>query len=77
MPRFYFHTKDGQLLCDDDGTELPDVERAKGEALTFLGELLRNNPGTVLRTGTFQIIVADKARNPQFTVEVSIQLAPI
>ena len=33
MPRFYFHVRrDGELLLDDEGTDLPDLAAAKREA---------------------------------------------
>jgi hypothetical protein len=38
MPRFYFDFENGGTTIDDDGEEFPDIERAKIEAITSLGE---------------------------------------
>ena len=43
MGRFYFHLKDGdELIHDDEGIELPNVEAATREALLSARELLAN-----------------------------------
>ena len=34
MPRFFFHIIDDLVINDDEGIELPDVEAARGTALT-------------------------------------------
>jgi hypothetical protein len=33
MPRFFFHLRDDLDVPDDEGTELPDVESARQQAL--------------------------------------------
>ena len=45
MPRFYFHIRDAP---DQEGTELPDIERARQEAICIAGELLRDGIGKVI-----------------------------
>jgi hypothetical protein len=42
MPRFFFDITDsGRSNQDDEGTELPDLRRAREEALATLGEIAR------------------------------------
>ena len=41
MPRFFFHVRDGYDEPDTDGTELPDIYTAQGQAIQMAGELLR------------------------------------
>jgi hypothetical protein len=41
MPIYYFHIRDGdQLEVDPDGTELPDLNAARVEALKVAQELM-------------------------------------
>ena len=43
MPRFYFDVTDtGRTYPDPEGTELPDLERARAEALATLGGIARD-----------------------------------
>lgn len=42
MPRYYFHTRDGDHVeLDDEGTELPDDQSAKDAAKELLSGLNR------------------------------------
>ena len=59
MPRFYFHIRDGdQLIEDPDGSELPDLEAARAEALegarTILAEKVRT--GALVDGQRFEIV---------------------
>src|SRR3954447_10813789 len=62
MARFYFHLQDGgELIPDPEGTELPDCETAKQEALHSARELLSN----AIRSGKPKVpeafVIADEA----------------
>ena len=46
MPRYFFHVQDGRDFSDTEGSELPDVQTAKMEAIRSSGELLRGNKGS-------------------------------
>jgi hypothetical protein len=48
MPRFYFHVEDDRTMLDQEGTELPDIERARQEAICVAGEMLRDGIGKVI-----------------------------
>lgn len=48
MRRFYFHIRDGSGLIEDpDGSDLPDLDAARAEALASAREILANR----LRSG--------------------------
>src|SRR3954454_23469659 len=62
MARFYFHLQDGgELIPDQEGTDLPDCETPKQEALHSARELLSN----AIRTGKPKVpeafVIADEA----------------
>ncbi|MBA4808687.1 hypothetical protein [Brevundimonas sp.] len=61
MPHYYFHTENGDRIRDDQGEELPDVEAAREEAVTVLGEILRYRGSAFWTTGSFSVIVTDDA----------------
>ena len=42
MPLFFFDVRDGEYFPDNVGTDLPDLDAARREAVTFSGELLRD-----------------------------------
>jgi hypothetical protein len=39
--RFYFHVKDGNTILDEDGSEFPNVDAVKDNAVRASGEMLR------------------------------------
>ena len=40
MSRYYFNVQDGRSDIDRDGTELPDVQSARSEALRLAGAII-------------------------------------
>ena len=59
MPRYYFHTENGDRIRDDQGEELAGGEAAREEAVTVLGEILRYRGASFWDTGSFSVIVTD------------------
>lgn len=58
MPRYYFHMRDGsQLLPDNEGSELYDLNAAKTEALAAAADILvaRIQAGRPLGDAVFEI----------------------
>ena len=51
MPRFYFHIKDHRTHVDHVGSEFPDLEAARDEAVRAAGEILRDGDTKALWTG--------------------------
>jgi hypothetical protein len=42
MPRYYFHIEDHRTYVDHVGTELPDLQAARDEAIGAAGQILRD-----------------------------------
>ena len=40
MPRYFFHLPDEDLVCDEDGIELPDPEAARRAAIAGLRSIV-------------------------------------
>jgi hypothetical protein len=41
MPRFFFDLRDGELIRDDEGVELRDLDEALAQAKTTLAEMVQ------------------------------------
>lgn len=50
VPRFFFHVYDGVSLPDDEGTELPDWQAARTEAIATAGRIVADE-GKRLKLG--------------------------
>lgn len=59
MPRYFFHTQNGDCIRDDQGEELKSVDAAKEEAVAVLGEILRYRGASFWTTRAFSVIVTD------------------
>jgi hypothetical protein len=59
LPRYFFHTENGDRIRDDQGEDLADLEAAREEALTVLGEILRYRGASFWTTRSFSVIVTD------------------
>lgn len=59
MPRYFFHTQNGDCIRDDQGEELRSVEAAREEAVAVLGEILRYRGASFWTTRAFSVIVTD------------------
>ena len=61
MPRYFFHTADGGVQRDHEGTELAGVEEARAAAVRFAGEVLSSEPNALSESGEFQVRVSDQS----------------
>lgn len=59
VPRYYFHTQNGDTVRDDQGEELLDASAAREEAVAVLGEILRYRGASFWETRAFSVIVTD------------------
>lgn len=59
MPRYFFHTQNGDCIRDDQGEELKNVAAAREEAVAVLGEILRYRGASFWTTRAFSVIVTD------------------
>jgi hypothetical protein len=52
MPRYFFHVRDGDdLIRDEEGTELPDPQAAKAEAMASARDLAMDEIRSKNRVG--------------------------
>jgi len=73
MPRFYFDIHDGcRQTLDDEGTELPDVQRACEEAVAVLPEIVGREHGP---TGDRDIVATVRTEDgaPVFRARLSVR----
>lgn len=70
MPCYYFNQIDGEYKPDDEGTELPDLESARREAVRYAGEVLSEHPTLVWAGEDFRIEVTDEKKLLHFTLIV-------
>jgi len=61
MPRFYFHTRDGQRDRDEVGVDLPDAAAARRETIRYGGSLLSGEPDILSNEHGLRIDTVDGA----------------
>lgn len=71
MPRYYFHTRDGQRDHDDIGVELADAAEARREAVRFGGGLLGDDPDIISNENGLRIDVIDEAGSLCFAIVIA------
>jgi hypothetical protein len=75
MPRFFFHTEDGELLIDRDGTELAGLDAAKDTAVQIMAESLHGNSRLFWENEGFRVTVTDAQDLTLFSLQVSATFA--
>lgn len=68
MPRYHFNVQDGARYPDTVGTELPDLEAARMEAVGRIGALLRDNAESFWSGEKWDLTVTDENRMVMFTL---------
>jgi hypothetical protein len=61
VPRYFFHVHDSVDIIDQEGTEFPGLQEARGEAVVTAGEMLRDVGGRFWNSGEWRIWVTDEA----------------
>ncbi len=59
MPRFHFHVRDGVCLPDHEGSEFPDWQAARLEAVRRAGDLLSKEADRIALGEDWRIEVTD------------------
>ena len=59
MPRFHFHVHDGCSVLDPEGTELPDPQAARLEAIRIAGDILKHDAHRIALGEDWRIEVTD------------------
>jgi hypothetical protein len=71
MPRYFFHTEDGQCFPDEIGTELANLAAAQREAVKILGQLIKDDPDLFLQTEAFRVIIQDETGLTLYLIDVT------
>jgi uncharacterized protein DUF6894 len=69
MPRFYFHLRNGGVIHDDAGEELPNIKTARRKARLVALELAE-----ALDNGEEVAVVVSDGKNPVLEVAVTERL---
>ncbi len=75
MPRFHFHIFDGREQRDDDGTELPDFEAARVEAIRCAGEILKDQAHHIALGEEWRMDVTDETGLILLRLDFSAQVS--
>ena len=70
MPLYFFHRTNGGVSVDREGTELPNLDSARREAIVYAAETLRDQPDWA-SPGELRVDIADTAGEVLLTVVIS------
>lgn len=73
MPRYFFNTKDGYQIHDDEGTELSDVYNAQEEAIRMSGQILRDMGAKFWNGTDWKLEVSDEHSRVLFILTFSAE----
>jgi hypothetical protein len=68
MPRFYFHLYNDEIVRDEEGLDLPDMDAARDEAMRAARELIGEEAKRGQVTLSHRIEVEDEIGLPCFTI---------
>lgn len=82
MPRYFFDIVDGEDLPDLVGSEWPDIQAARVEAVRYSAEVLKEMPDRFWNAEEWTMTVSTAEKTPQFTLKfiaetLSADLKPI
>jgi hypothetical protein len=77
VPRFHFNVYDGVSTPDLDGTELPDWETARLEAVRLSGEILKDNAKQIALGEDWRIEVTDDTGLILFQMTFLVVSSPV
>ncbi len=70
MPRYFFHLTGGRISIDREGTELPNMDNARREAILYAAETLREQPD-LASTGELRVDVTEAGGELLLTVAIT------
>ena len=68
MPRYFFDIVDGEDLPDLLGSEWPDIQAARIEAVRYSAEVLKEMPERFWNSEAWTMTVSTAEKTPQFTL---------
>jgi hypothetical protein len=72
LPRNFFHVLDDHSSPDNQGTELPNDEAARREAIRFAGDILKDEADVVLFGQQLRMKVTDATGLILFHLDVNV-----
>lgn len=73
MPRYFFHVIDGASFRDETGTELPDIDAARAQAIRLSGEILQETGARFWNGTAWKLIVTDNDERTLFELRFSAE----
>jgi hypothetical protein len=77
MPRYFFHVFDGKALRDREGTELPDYNHARREAISYAGKLLDDDASRIGLGEDWHMEVVDEVGLILFRLDFFVTASPV
>lgn len=77
VPRYHFNVYDGVSEPDLEGTELPDWQVARLEAIRLAGEILKDDPHRIALGEDWRIEVTDSTGLILFQMMFQVVEAPV
>jgi DNA repair ATPase RecN len=71
MPHFFFHTRDGERLRDEEGSDCENLTDARRSAVALASSMVNDNPELVLEHASFSVEVTDVTGQTVFLVEIN------
>ncbi|WP_375462824.1 DUF6894 family protein [uncultured Methylobacterium sp.] len=71
MARYFFDIEDGELRCDDTGSEYADLDEVRHAAMRILPDIARFESADGDRH-TFSVVVRDADRRPVFVTTLAL-----
>lgn len=76
MPLYFFHSQDGDVVIDPDGTECADYSAAKVEAVRLMGGLIAEQPEDFWGSESMKLMVTNESGMLLFALDLSCVEAP-
>jgi hypothetical protein len=73
LPRYHFNVHGSVPRIDAIGRDLPDLDAARGRAVTRLAQLMCDYPAILWSGGDWRLDVADEGGNVLATLNFSVQ----
>jgi hypothetical protein len=74
--KYFFDTQDGAAGADAEGVELPDMARARVEAIRYAGAVMSHEPDVLWDGRDFHVFVSDATGLLLFDVCCQVNNAP-
>jgi len=76
VPRYHFNLHDHRYVPDPEGSDLPNLEHAKRQAIKLAAAILLNCPDEFLSSKEWRVEVTDPSGVLHFTVGLAVSHAP-